>query len=164
MGRDDERTWTELVESFHASTDDAEPTWPDAENVDSGSGDSSDPSATTTRPGFVNDPGDGDDAGTETAERDTSAAASNEAPRPYDDDHFVPPTPPPIPRTDMITMLAWVGVFGTPVLFAGAYVLGQSLPGLVSMIAVIAFVGGFGVLISRLRGHDPHDPDNGAVV
>lgn len=174
MGRDDERTWTELVESFHASTDDADRTWPDAENVDPGSATSgfdgsSDSAATTTRPGLSYP--DAHDHGDEVG--DTAAPAepdephsrrSPEHPRPNDDEHFVPPAPPPIPRTDMITTLAWAGVFGTPVLFAGAYVFGQSVSGLVSMIAVIAFIGGFAVLISRLRGHDPHDPDSGAVV
>lgn len=165
MERDDERTWTELVESFHASTGDSEPTWPDAENVDSSSRPdaSSDSSATTTRPGSSNRD-DADDGKAETPDHGANTAQPSPGPRPNDDEHFVPPAPPPIPRTDMITMLAWAGVFGTPVLFAGAYLLGQSLSGLVSMIAVIAFIGGFGVLISRLRGHDPHDPDNGAVV
>jgi hypothetical protein len=27
-----------------------------------------------------------------------------------------------------------------------------------------AFIGGFVVLVARLRGHDPYDPDDGAVV
>ena len=171
MGRDDERTWTELVESFHASTDDADRTWPDAENVDAGSATSgfdgsSDSAATTTRPGVsYPDAGDrGDEVGDGATPAGSQSRRSPEQPRPNDDEHFVPPTPPPIPRTDMITMLAWAGVFGTPVLFAGAYVFGQSVSSLVSMVAVIAFIGGFAVLISRLRGHDPHDPDSGAVV
>lgn len=176
MGRDDERAWTELVESFHASTDDTEHPWPDAENVDpesttSGFDAPSDTSASTTWPG-VGESGSTKDRRPDPAadhepadERyEPQASRAHKQPRPNDDEHFVPPTPPPIPRTDVITMLAWAGVFGTPVLFAGAYVLGQSVSGLVSMIAVIAFIGGFGVLISRLRGHDPHDPDNGAVV
>lgn len=174
MGRDDERTWTELVESFHASTEDTDRTWPDAENIDPGSAisgfdDSSDSAATTTRPG-VSYPGAkdrGDEAGDSAPPAEPAEhrpRRSPEQPRPNDDEHFVPPPPPPIPRTDVITMLAWAGVFGTPVLFAGAYVFGQSVSGLVSLIAAIAFIGGFAVLISRLRGHDPHDPDNGAVV
>jgi hypothetical protein len=176
MGRDDERTWTELVESFHASTDDAERTWPDAEDVDSatsGFDGSSDSSATSTQPGLSypdsvergkEAAGSANAGEHEAAPAEPSPEHSHQQPRPNDDEHFVPPTPPPIPRTDMITMMAWAGVFGTPVLFAGAYVLGQSVSGLVSMIALIAFIGGFGVLISRLRGHDPHDPDSGAVV
>lgn len=181
MGRDDERTWSELVESFHASTDDADRTWPDAENIDtspatSGLDGVSDSSATTTPPGFgdsdaahgpsarsAHDDAAGDDAAGD-GPAEPSPQRAHKQPRPNDDEHFVPPTPPPIPRTDMITMFAWIGVFGTPVMFAGAYVLGQPVSGLVGLIAAIAFIGGFAVLISRLRGHDPHDPDSGAVV
>lgn len=177
MERDDERTWTELVESFHASTGDAERTWPDAENIDadsttSGVDGASDSSATTTptgfgEPGTANDPSapsDRDDAAGDGTSAEPLPRRAHEQPRPNDDEHFVPPTPPPIPRTDVITMSAWAGVFGTPVLFIAAYMFGQSVPGLVSFIAVTAFIGGFALLISRLRGHDPHDPDSGATV
>lgn len=178
MGRDDEHTWAELVESFHASTDDADRTWPDAENLDSETSDGPpDSPATTTRPGLGqadtadrSGTADGAAADVDSAARaddgpaEPASRRSPERARADDEEHFVPPTPPPIPRTDMITMLAWFGVFGTPVLFAVAYVLGQSVSGLVSFIAVVAFIGGFAVLISRLRGHDPHDPDSGAVV
>jgi hypothetical protein len=164
MGRDDEHTWTELVESFHATTQDADRTWPAAEDVDTdkASGSDYDSSATTTSPGLGFSEPDGNSSAADAPglrpANDPSPQAS------VDDDHFVPPTPPPIPQTDMITMLAWFGVFGTPVLFAGAYVFSYRVAPLISFMAVIAFVGGFAVLISRLKGHDPHDPDNGAVV
>jgi len=165
MGRDDEHTWTELVESFHSSTDDADRTWPAAEDVDPAKpGDAYDSPTTTTNPGLSHAGWDSNGSVADAAGPRSTSDPQLPAPVSADDDHFVPPTPPPIPRTDLITLGAWFGVFGTPVLFVGAYVFSYYVPALISFIAVIAFFGGFAVLISRLKGHDPHDPDNGAVV
>lgn len=147
-GRDDDRTWAELVESFHASPD-AAPTdesrrWPAAEDV------SDEPSITLDQSTMDEAKADGDTAA--------------ESPHDEADDHFVPPTPPPIPRGDAISRAAWTGVLGAPALFVLIALLQWTPPGWLTTGLIASFVAGFVTLIARLRGHHPDDPDNGAVV
>jgi hypothetical protein len=150
VSRDDEQVWAELVESFHASPDDGTKQWPAAENVDADA------------------PADEGDAGSASG-AEAPATPSDERPvehqrAPDPEEHYVPPPPPPLPSTDLITRLAWVGVLGTPLVFLVLVVFGQSVPGLVAAAGAAAFIGGFVILVSRLRGHDPYDPDDGAVL
>jgi hypothetical protein len=79
-----------------------------------------------------------------------------------DEERFVPPPPPPLPRVAPDRLLAWTGVFGTPVVLLTAVVTGLHLPGWLGYLLVGAFVGGFVYLVSRMpRG--PRDPaDDGA--
>jgi hypothetical protein len=80
------------------------------------------------------------------------------------EDHFVPPPPPPLPRGNSVSRLAWAAVLGVPVFLVVAVALGWRLPSWATTLAVIALFAGFATLVTRLRGHDPHDPDDGAVV
>lgn len=160
MSRDDEQVWAELVETFHAPSDDEARRWPAAEDVDpeqaKGQAESDDDAGDPDHP-----TGDQRDA----ARRAEHPAHTTEQQRAADPgEHFVPPPPPPLPSTDLITRLAWVGVLGTPVVFLLIALLGQSVSGVVGAMGAGAFIGGFVILIARLRGHDPHDPDDGAVV
>lgn len=151
MPGDDERLWAELVETFHASPDDEKRRWPEAEDVEP-------------------DGDDGSTAGRAPAEPEATTTPLSPPPdpagarRPEADDHYVPPPPPPFPRTDAITVLAWVGVIGTPVFLTASVLLGRSVSGWLAALAAGAFIGGFAILVTRLRGHDPYDPDDGAVV
>lgn len=81
-----------------------------------------------------------------------------------DDDHFVPPNPPPIPRGDRITRWAWTGLIGAPSILLVSSVMGWSPPTEFLALLVGGFIAGFATLIARMRGRNPHDPDNGAVV
>ena len=135
MSRDDEQVWADLVESFHASPDE-DPRWPGSEDRYRKRG---------SRP-----------ARTADSERPSRPPADP-------DDHFVPPPPPPLPRGDPVSRLAWAGVLGAPVFLVVAVALGWRLPSWATTL-VISLVAGFITLVTRLRGHDPHDPDNGAVV
>jgi membrane associated rhomboid family serine protease len=83
-----------------------------------------------------------------------------------DDDHFVPPEPPPLPRLDPITKGAWVALFGGPAYLLIAVVLSWQVPSLAAFAAVAAFVGGFATLVVRMGDRPPRDsgPDDGAVV
>lgn len=96
------------------------------------------------------------------------APAAAPAPEPMDEEDeeegYEPPEPPPLPRMDLVTRLAWIGALGGPILlFAGVL-----LPGVVSSTAVTlgiaAFIGGFLTLVLR----DPNEPqdgwDDGSVV
>jgi len=82
------------------------------------------------------------------------------------DDHFVPPVPPPLPRLDPVTKLAWIGLFGGPLYLLISTAVGSTISGLAAFLAVAAFVGGFVVLVLRMDNGRPPDSgsDDGAVV
>ncbi len=83
-----------------------------------------------------------------------------------DEGHYVPPPPPPVPKGDRIGRWAWAGAVGAPVLAIVLPLIGWGLTGLTGFMLVVAFLAGFGTLVSRLRtGPRPDDgPDDGAVV
>ena len=83
------------------------------------------------------------------------------------DDHFVPPVPPPLPRLDPVTKLAWLALFGGPLYLLISTATGATISGLAAFLAVAAFVGGFVVLVLRMDNGRPPDSgsdDDGAVV
>lgn len=110
----------------------------------------------------------------ETAEPSESATGLGSGPRDYaggydpldDDDadteRFVPPEPPPLPiPRHTLDIVGWSAVIGGPVVLVANQVLawGSWLSG----VGVAAFMGGFVVLVARMRGDRDHD-DPGAVV
>lgn len=76
-----------------------------------------------------------------------------------DEDRFVPPTPPPVPRTSPDRLAAWAGLFGAPVVLLVALVLNLSLPTWVGYLLVAWFVGGFLYLVVQMPS-GPRDPDD----
>jgi hypothetical protein len=88
------------------------------------------------------------------------------APPPGDDDHFVPPVPPPLPRLDPVTKGAWVALFGGPLYLLVAVMASWQVADWAAFCAVAAFVGGFATLVVRMGDRPPRDsgPDDGAVV
>jgi hypothetical protein len=99
-------------------------------------------------------------AETERAEQERAAAAW------HDEGHFVPPEPPPVPSTTPARRLAWIGLFGAPLLLLVAVVFPITYPMWVSMGLVAAFVGGFVFLVATMDRHedDGFGGDDGAVV
>jgi hypothetical protein len=91
-----------------------------------------------------------------------------DAPIPEDpaDEHYVPPTAPPLPSLNPITKGAWLALFGGPLYLIIATIVGWTVSGLAAFIAVAAFVGGFAVLVLRMDSGPPKDrgPGDGAVV
>jgi hypothetical protein len=83
-----------------------------------------------------------------------------------DEGHFVPPEPPPLPHPTPARRLAWIGLFGAPVMMLLAVIGHWSYPSWVSMGLVAAFVGGFVFLVATMeRQHDDGwGGDDGAVV
>ena len=84
-----------------------------------------------------------------------------------DDEHYIPPAPPPLPKLDPVAKGAWAALFGGPGYLVVATAAGWSVSGLAAFCAVAAFVAGFAILV--LRMHDPgpggpDDGDTGAVV
>jgi hypothetical protein len=85
-----------------------------------------------------------------------------------EDEHFIPPTPPPLPQLQPLTKAAWLALFGGPAYLLIATAAGWSMPGIAVFCAIAAFVGGVALLVLRLNdsGSSSHDDDNddGAVV
>jgi hypothetical protein len=74
-------------------------------------------------------------------------------------DRFVPPPPPPLPTPSTDRMLAWLGIFGSPVVLLVCLVFSIDLPQILAYLLVAAFVGGFLYLVVKMpRG--PRDPDD----
>ena len=82
-----------------------------------------------------------------------------------DEEGYVPPEPPPLPRGDAFTMLAWAGVLGAPLFFLFTALFWRTVPQILIVAAIAAFVGGFVTLVLRMPDRrDDDDPDDGAVV
>lgn len=83
-----------------------------------------------------------------------------------DDDRFVPPPAPPVPRAHGLRLMAWLGLFGVPTLALVAVVFSIRLPSPVGLLMLVWFVGGFGYLVATMgRGQGPDSGwDDGAVV
>jgi len=91
-----------------------------------------------------------------------------DAPIPDDpeDEHYIPPPAPPLPKLEPVTKGAWLALFGGPLYLIIATAAGWTVSGLAAFLAVAAFVGGFAVLVLRMDSGPPKDrgPDDGAVV
>jgi hypothetical protein len=107
------------------------------------------------------DPGRGDE---DMVAHAAGAAEAADAPAGrHDDEHFVPPEPPPVPRGTPARRLAWGGLFLPPLLMLCAVIFSWSYPSWVALGLVAAFVGGFVFLVATM----PRDGDgrgDGAVV
>ena len=83
-----------------------------------------------------------------------------------EDDRFVPPPAPPVPRPHGLRLAAWIGLFGMPAVVLLCIVLHVSLPSPLGFLALVWFVGGFGYLVATMN--EPKDSgggwDDGAVV
>jgi hypothetical protein len=89
------------------------------------------------------------------------------APEDDDEDHFVPPEPPPLPQADTTTKFGWVAALGGPLLLLAAILFGLDFTWWLVTLGVGGFIGGFLTLMTRLRegGEDDYDdPGGGAVV
>jgi hypothetical protein len=80
-----------------------------------------------------------------------------------DEDHYVPPAPPPLPRLAAPTIIA-MAVLAVSILLLG---LGGQF-GLASQFTLVLGIGGLllggAILFSRLREHRRDDGDDGAAI
>jgi len=168
-GSGDEAAWQDLVARYDLPADPsgAAP-WPDRESLAPPAGD----------PGPAGHaPGPGGDrarvirpATPQPAPAPASAppASASDAGRgeEADEEHYIPPPPPPLPHLDPIAKGAWTALFGGPAYLLLTSFLGWTVPGWAALLAVMAFVGGFAVVVLRL-GDGPSrgaGPDNGAML
>jgi hypothetical protein len=97
-----------------------------------------------------------------TAASGTAGLGTPGASRPADDDdHFIPPAPPPLPRLDPLAKGAWAALFGGPGYLILATAAGWSVSGFAAFCAVAAFVAGFAILVLRMNDPGPGGPDDG---
>jgi len=132
--------WARIVADFDTPADGDAP-WPRTEDV---------AAARTTR-----------------LRRATRPPSAEPAPTVLEVDHFVPPPPPQLPRLDTLTRLGWAALVAGPVLLVLVVVFGRALPGWLPLLGVLTLVGGFALLVSRLRPRDSDDDTDhhdGAVV
>jgi len=87
-------------------------------------------------------------------------------PPPDPEETFEPPVPPPLPRADALTWLAWIGAVGAPAIYLLLSAAGWTWQGWQIGLVLVGFLGGFALLVSRMREDSPddHDPGKGAVV
>ena len=149
---DEEAAWAEIVAGYGEEPADPPGVWPKAEELDlTDTVDPVPPMVSAPEPAFSPDSGP----------RDWEPAEDEE------EEHFIPPEPPPLPETDLSTKLAWVAVLGGPLLLIVAVLLQREMTWWIVTLGVGGFLGGFFTLVTRLRdGKDDDwtDPGSGAVV
>lgn len=157
-----DETWARLVASYHRPADDTDRPWSEAEEVDGE--ESTDDEATQDR----KDREDRDGDRSRRARPRVSVVrldADEPADETDDDEHYVRPEPPKLPRGDVLTKAAWAVMFLALAYPIAAVVLDWPLPGWLIALAVVVFIAGVVVHVVRIR--DPEsggDADDGAVV
>ncbi|CAA9381503.1 MAG: hypothetical protein AVDCRST_MAG75-990 [uncultured Propionibacteriaceae bacterium] len=85
------------------------------------------------------------------------------ADEPEAEERFVPEEPRPLPKPAWPVLIAWLGL-GYSILVMLAAVLGIVVSGWAGWLALVGFVGGMGLLFSRLPRSRPPDAGDGAVL
>jgi hypothetical protein len=158
---DEEAAWAALVAGYDAEPEPgAAPSWPEAENVP----------AESEEDGPEQHPAR-DPASPAPPTRSIVVHPVISGPRDHEldedeDEHFVPPEPPPLPEADLTTKFGWIAVLGGPLLLIVFVLLQLELAWWVILVGVGGFLGGFATLVTRMRsGEDDDDlPGGGAVV
>ncbi|RKE18689.1 hypothetical protein [Streptomyces sp. TLI_171] len=152
-----------LVAQFDDPVDLTDPAWPEVENL----------RAQNERPGRPTAPTTNNGGATGFGEFTPRPVPRPEDGRNYslaedpDEGHFVPPEPPPLPAADTTAKFAWLAVLGGPALLLFDAVVWREVSGWPAWVGFLAFLGGFGTLVARMKDRDedePEDPNGGAVV
>ena len=88
------------------------------------------------------------------------APDGEDEPSRFEMDAEEPFTPPPLPPPPVVTperRVAWVGLVLCPILLVALNLVDYSLPGILSVGLVIAFVASFGYLVATMAPRDPDD-------
>ncbi len=80
------------------------------------------------------------------------------------DEHFVPPSPPPLPKPPPTRLAAWLGLFGVPTFVLVTLVAGISLPSWLGLLLMGWFVGGFIFLVASMKPDPGEGSDDGARI
>jgi hypothetical protein len=141
LQENEDLTWAQIVAGYDAPAATAVAPWPVYEDVDPDAVDEPDDPPGSAYPEFI-------------------------AFHPHDEDRFIPPLPPPLPRLSTVDAASWLGLIGGPIVLVSAAVFSLSPPPWVTLFAVLGFIGGFVSLVIRMdNGEDRlDDPDHGAQV
>lgn len=164
--RDEDAAWRDLVARFDAPLTEQQPVpWPDCEDMSSEpareTGGDSGAAGRHGRPGTdgIHDP---EVLQVPRRIRGPVARGVPSAGTPADDEeHFIPPAPPPLPKLDPVAKGAWLALFGGPGYLIVATAAGWAVSGPAAFCAVAAFVAGFAILVLRMHEPDPGGPDDG---
>jgi hypothetical protein len=154
-----DRAFAELVAGYHLTAD-----GPDTQLAETSDGPAPLPDGTATS---APDPFDG--VANWAADHPLFGFVERPAePRPSLDDqptdgHYIPEPLPPIQRPGVPALLGWIGI-GYAIIIVLAATFGLGFPAWAGWVAVGSFVGGFGILITRLPRERPPGSGNGAVV
>jgi hypothetical protein len=75
----------------------------------------------------------------------------------FEDETFNPPPLPPPPVVSPERRAAWIGLVVSPILLVAINLVNYSLPGILSVGLVIAFIASFGYLVATMTPRDPDD-------
>jgi hypothetical protein len=154
---DEDEVWRQIVASFNdtAERDSADQPWPDSENL---------PSEPPRR--VIKQPDEEEHLLMEDDLADPKTDVDPDSEQADDEGHYVPPQPPPLPKTDATTKVAWLALFGGPAYLLLSAALNWHLQGWMLFTAVAAFIGGFVALVVRMGDGPPSDSgwDDGAVI
>ena len=154
----EELAWASLVAGFDDPGEDEVPRWPASEDVPT---DQERPEPDlAARSGRVLRPAETSIGFEELRD------VAGDLPRDDPEEHFQPPTPPPVPMPDTINRAAWAALLGGPLFLVIATIFSLDVAGWAGLLALAAFVGGFVTLVARMEDRPPDDlgGDDGAVV
>ena len=151
----EELAWASLVAGFDDPREDEVPRWPASEDVPTERGPD-----LAARSGRVLRPAETSIGFEELRD------VAGDLPRDDPEEHFQPPTPPPVPLPDRISRAAWAALLGGPLFLVIATIFSLDVSGWAGLLALAAFVGGFVTLVARMEDRPPNDlgGDDGAVV
>lgn len=88
------------------------------------------------------------------------------APRPVEEEHYVPPPAPPVPPAQPVTRWAILALCSGLFVLVGLPLLGTNPSHVASVLGALAILGGLGTLVWRMRDAPSVDdgPADGAVV
>ena len=147
-----DRAFAELVAGYHLTAD-----GPDSETTE--------PSTEPVNPPLISEANSAANWATDhplfdLADKPADAQTSSEKPF---QDHYVPEPLPPLRRPAVPALLGWIGI-GYAIVIVLAATFGLRFPAWAGWIAVGSFVGGFGILMTRLPRERPPDAGDGAVL
>jgi hypothetical protein len=93
---------------------------------------------------------------------ESTAEAPRPAPKPAEE-RYVPEPLPPLRRPAIPALLGWIGI-GYAIIVVLAATFGLRFPAWAGWVAVGSFVGGFGILMTRLPRERPPGAGDGAVL
>jgi len=156
----DDLTWAQIVAGYDTPTTTKVVPWPVYEDVDTVAPDEAEaPTARLPYSGL-------DEAAPDAGWTPAVKRRPTRFEEPAEEDRFVPPQPPPLPRLSGADQLGWLGLVGGPVVLVAAAVFSLALPSWVTLIAALGFIGGVVSPVVRMDNGDDRldDPENGAQV